>query len=130
MKQSIFQIALLVEDYDEAITFYKEVMLFELVIDEKRSETKRWVVMKPDGSDNFSILLAKAKNDEQSKFVGNQTGDRVFLFMHTDNFDAYHKHLASHNIEFIGQPRVEEYGKVVVFKDLYGNKWDLIQPPI
>ena len=128
MKQKIFQIALLVDDYDKAIAFYTQVMKFELVSDEKRSETKRWVVVKPEGSDNFSLLLAKAKNQDQAKFIGNQTGDRVFLFMHTDNFDAYCHHLKTHDVEFMGEPRVEEYGKVVVFRDLYGNKWDLIQP--
>lgn len=129
MKQRIFQIALLIDDYDKAISFYTEVMKFELVSDEKRSETKRWVVVKPEGSDNFSLLLAKAKNPEQAQYVGNQTGNRVFLFMHTDDFDGYCAHLKFNNVEFMGEPRLEEYGKVVVFKDLYGNKWDLIQPP-
>ncbi len=127
MGQQIVQLAIVVSDYDEAIDFYTRVMGFELIEDTKRSETKRWVRVAPSGG-GFSVLLAQAVTPEQHASIGNQTGGRVFLFLHTDDFDTYYERLQSHGVEFIDQPRSEEYGKVVVFFDLYGNKWDLIEP--
>lgn len=117
----------LVREYDEAIEFYTTVLGFDLLEDTKRSETKRWVRVAPSGG-GCSLLLAKASTPEQEASVGNQTGGRVMFFLHTDDFDGYSSHLRSHRVEFIGEPRNEDYGKVVVFLDLYGNKWDLIKP--
>ena len=106
----------LVREYDEVIEFYTTVLGFDLLEDTKRSETKRWVRVAPSGG-GCSLLLAKAS-----------TPGRVLFFLHTDDFDGYSSHLRSHGIEFAGEPRNEDYGKVVVFLDLYGNKWDLIEP--
>lgn len=117
----------LVREYDEAIEFYTTVLGFDLLEDTKRSETKRWVRVAPSGG-GCSLLLAKASTPEQQASIGNQTGGRVLFFLHTDDFDGYASHLRSHRVEFIGEPRNEDYGKVVVFLDLYGNKWDLIEP--
>tara|TARA_R110002073_G_scaffold275332_1_gene438925 strand:+ start:100834 stop:101220 length:387 start_codon:yes stop_codon:yes gene_type:complete len=127
MNQQIVQMMVLVREYDEAIEFYTRVMGFDLLEDTKRSETKRWVRVAPSGG-GCSMLLAKASTPEQEASVGNQTGGRVLFFLHTDDFDGYSSHLRSHGVEFIGEPRNEDYGKVVVFLDLYGNKWDLIEP--
>ena len=127
MNQQIAQIMVLVRQYDEAIEFYTHVFGFELLEDTKRSDTKRWVRVVPSGG-GCSMLLAKAVTPEQETCVGNQTGGRVLGFLHTDNFDAYCDGLRSHGVEFVGEPRNEDFGKVVVFKDLYGNKWDLIEP--
>lgn len=118
---------ILIRYYDEAIEFYTRVLGFELLEDTKRSETKRWVRVAPSGG-GCSMLLAKAVTPEQEACVGNQTGGRVLMFIHTDDFDAYYAQLQSHSVEFVGEPRDEEFGKVVVFLDLYGNKWDLIEP--
>ena len=128
MKQEIVQIALIVPDYDEAIAFYTTVMHFDLLEDTQRSPDKRWVVVAPKGGTGCKILLAKAKNDEQLSRVGNQTGSRVFLFLDTDDLWRDYNHLQAHNVQFQGEPREEDYGTVVVFADLYGNLWDLIQP--
>jgi catechol 2,3-dioxygenase-like lactoylglutathione lyase family enzyme len=128
MNQRIVQISLLVDDYDRAIHWYTEVMRFHLLEDRVMSETKRWVRVGPQGGEAFSLLLAKAANEEQTLHIGNQTGGRVFLFIHTDDFDSYFKHLHSHQVEFISGPVTQPWGKVAVFKDLYGNLWDLIQP--
>lgn len=128
MDQRLVQIALVVNDYDEAIKFYTEKLNFILVEDTVLSETKRWVVIKPNGSGGCNILLAKAANDIQQTRVGNQTGGRVFLFMHTDNFIRDYKNMLANNIEFVREPSEETYGTVAVFKDLYGNLWDLIEP--
>lgn len=128
MEQQIVQLSVVVRDYDEAIDFYTRVMKFDLIEDTKRSEDKRWVVVAPKGGNGCTILLAKAKNDEQLSRVGNQTGSRVFVFLHTDDFWRDYKHLTSHNVKFTGEPRDEEYGTVAVFADLYGNLWDLIEP--
>ncbi len=127
MKQRIAQISLLVDDYDEAIAFYTRKLLFTLVEDTALSETKRWVVLSPSGSDGCNILLAKAANDEQKSRIGNQTGGRVFLFLHTDDFESYYQHLINNNVKIIRERSVETYGKVAVFADLYGNLWDLIE---
>ena len=128
MKQRLAHIAIVVNDYDEAIKFYTEKLLFDLVEDTQLSETKRWVLVRPKGGDNCCLLLALAANEEQRSRVGNQTGGRVFLFLHTDNFERDYQNLLNHQIEIVRQPQREEYGTVAVFKDIYGNLWDLIQP--
>jgi catechol 2,3-dioxygenase-like lactoylglutathione lyase family enzyme len=128
MNQRLANIALIVKDYDEAITFYVEKLKFELVEDTKLSENKRWVLIKPKGQQDFCLLLAKAANDEQKSRIGNQTGGRVFLFLHTDDFERDYINLLNQKIEIIRAPKEESYGKVLVFKDLYGNLWDLIEP--
>ena len=127
MGQRIAQIALVVKDYDDAIQFYTEVMQFELVEDTRMSNTKRWVVVGPSGS-GVRLLLAKATNENQASRIGDQTGGRVFLFLHTDNFDSYFKHLQNHHVRVVRGPIDEPYGRVAVLEDLYGNLWDLIEP--
>ncbi len=127
MKQKIAHFALVVADYDEAIRFYTEKLSFRLIEDTTLSESKRWVLVAPPGSDGCSILLAKAANDTQQSRVGNQTGGRVFLFLETDDFWRDHQIMLSKGIRFTGAPREEPYGTVAVFEDLYGNLWDLIQ---
>lgn len=126
MKQQIAQIALVVADYDEAIKFYTEKLNFVLIEDTTLSESKRWVVVAPKGSDGCNLLLAKAANEEQKGRVGNQTGGRVFLFLHTDDFWRDYEMMTKNDIRFVRQPAKEEYGTVAVFEDLYGNLWDLI----
>ena len=128
MKQRLAHIAIVVSDYDEAIKFYTEKLHFELIEDTKLSEAKRWVLVRPKGADGCCLLLAKAANEEQQSRVGNQTGGRVFLFLHTDNFERDYQNLLDHQIEIVRQPQREEYGTVAVFKDLYGNLWDMIGP--
>jgi len=128
MNQRLANIALVVKDYDEAISFYVEKLNFELIEDTKLSNEKRWVLVKPKGNLDFSLLLAKAENEEQKSRIGNQTGGRVFLFLQTDDFERDYINLLNHKIEIIRAPKVETYGKVLVFKDLYGNLWDLIEP--
>lgn len=130
MKQRIAHFALVVKDYDEAIEFYTQKLHFQLLEDTPLSPIKRWVRIAPPGSDECGILLAKAKNERELTSVGNQTGGRVFLFMYTDDFDRDHQNLIQQNIEIIRPPSVHEYGKVLVFADLYGNLWDLIQPSV
>lgn len=127
MTQNIFQLTLVVRDYDEAIRFYTEKLGFVVLEDTRLSDTKRWIRVAPQGS-GCSLLLAKAASDEQLASVGNQTGGRVFLFMHTDDVWRDYNEMQLHGVSFIGEPREEDYGIVVVFSDLYGNKWDLIQP--
>ena len=128
MKQSIVHIALVVNDYDEAIAFYTKKLNFDLIEDTYQPEQdKRWVVVSPPGSKGTTILLAKASKTEQKKFVGNQTGGRVFLFLNTDDFWRDYNEMISKGIEFIREPKKEDYGMVAVFKDLYGNLWDLLQ---
>ena len=128
MQQYLAGISLVVNDYDEAIEFYTRKLSFTLLEDTRMSESKRWVVIAPPGSTGCTLLLAKAANDAQKAAVGNQTGGRVFLFLHTDNFDRDYNQMQEAGIEFIESPRQEAYGKVVVFADLYGNRWDLIEP--
>ncbi|MEP7377145.1 MAG: VOC family protein [Chitinophagaceae bacterium] len=128
MKQEIIQLALVVNDYDEAIQFYTQKLHFTLIEDSVLSETKRWVLIAPPGSSGCRLLLAKASTEEQSSRVGNQTGGRVFLFLHTDDILRDYKNMSNQNIEFVRKPVVETYGTVAVFKDLYGNLWDLIEP--
>lgn len=127
MKQQLTQIALVVQDYDEAIRFYTEILQFELVEDTRLSDIKRWVVVRPMGSAT-KLLLAKAANGEQASRIGNQTGGRVFLFLHTDDFERDYQNLLRHEVKIIRGPVNEPYGRVLVFSDLYGNLWDLIQP--
>lgn len=128
MKQSIIHIALVVEDYDEAIAFYTEKLHFDLVEDTYQAEqNKRWVVVSPPGSRGTTILLAKASKEEQNEFIGNQAGGRVFLFLGTDDFWRDFKEMKEKKIEFVREPKVQDYGTVAVFKDLYGNLWDLIE---
>lgn len=128
MKQRLAHIAIVVDDYDEAIRFYTEKLHFNLVEDTPLGETKRWVLVRPKGSNECCLLLAKAANEEQKSRVGNQTGGRVFLFLHTDNFERDYQNLLSKQIEIVRQPQKELYGTVAVFKDIYGNLWDLIEP--
>lgn len=125
-RRTLAHVALVVRDYDEAIDFYTRALGFKLVEDTKLSADKRWVVVAP--SDNgASLLLAKASNEAQLSRVGNQTGGRVFLFLHTDDFDRDHRMMSAHGAKFVEGPREEKYGKVAVFEDLYGNRWDLIE---
>jgi len=128
MKQFIAHIALVVKDYDEAIEFYREKLGFTLLEDTKLSETKRWVLIRPPGSGECSLLLAKAAKPEQERAVGNQTGGRVFLFLFTDDFESDYEAMLKKGIHFVRTPAKEEYGTVAVFEDLYGNLWDLIEP--
>jgi catechol 2,3-dioxygenase-like lactoylglutathione lyase family enzyme len=128
MKQRLAHIAIVVNDYDEAIKFYTEKLHFELIEDTRLSETKRWVLVKPKGVDGCCLLLAKAANEEQQSRVGNQTGGRVFLFLHTDNLERDYQDLLDNQIEIVRPAQKEIYGTVAVFKDIYGNLWDLIEP--
>jgi len=128
MKQHIAHIALVVDDYDRAIQFYTGKLQFTLIEDTVLSETKRWVLVSPKGSTECCLLLAKAANEEQKRRIGNQTGGRVFLFLYTDDFRRDYNNMQKEGIEFIRKPKIESYGTVAVFKDLYGNLWDLIEP--
>jgi len=128
LKQKIAHISLVVNDYDEAIEFYTKKLHFKLIEDTKLGDTKRWVLIAPPGSNECSLLLAKAASQEQSIRVGNQTGGRVFLFLYTDNLERDYKNLLDNGIKIIREPSIESYGKVLVFEDLYGNQWDLIEP--
>ncbi|MCS3598632.1 VOC family protein [Bacillus sp. JUb91] len=128
MVQSIVHIALVVKDYDEAIEFYTKKLNFTLVQDIYQPEqNKRWVVVSPSGSVGTTILLARASKPEQDSFIGNQSGGRVFLFLNTDDFWRDYNEMISRGIEFVREPKEQEYGIVAVFKDLYGNLWDLLQ---
>ena len=127
MANHINQLTLVVNDYDEAIAFYTQKLHFELIEDTVLSDTKRWAVVAPKNS-QCRLLLAKAANNEQLNSVGNQTGGRVFLFMNTDNFDSEYRNLVDNQIKIVREPSNETYGRVLVFEDLYGNLWDLIEP--
>ena len=128
MNQKIAHIAIIVRDYDESIQFYTEKLGFILLEDTVLSDTKRWVLVAPNGSGGCCLLLAKAANEEQESRIGNQTGGRVFLFLHTDNFWRDYQNLKDQKIKIIREPSAETYGTVTVFEDLYGNLWDLIGP--
>lgn len=128
MNQRLVQIALVVDDYDEAIRFYTQTLSFELIEDTPLSEAKRWVVVKPKGEGGCALLLAKASGEAQQAAVGNQTGGRVFLFLHTDDFWRDYQQLVEKGVVFEREPADEPYGTVAVFKDLYGNLWDFIEP--
>lgn len=128
MNQHIAHIALVVNNYDEAIAYYTKKLHFILLEDTRLSETKRWVIVKPNGNGQCSLLLAQAANEEQISRIGNQTGGRVFLFLYTADFWRDYKNMLLNKINFIRQPEEQPYGIVAVFEDLYGNLWDLIQP--
>lgn len=128
MKQRLAHIAIVVDDYDRAISFYTQKLGFELLEDTALSETKRWVLVRPKGTAGCALLLATAANPEQISRIGNQTGGRVFLFLHTDDFWRDYQNLVANGVEFVRMPAEEEYGTVAVFKDTYGNLWDLIEP--
>ena len=128
MIQALVHIALVVKDYDEAIHFYTKKLHFKLLEDTYQPEQdKRWVVVSPPGSNGTTILLAKASNSHQEACIGNQSGGRVFLFLATDDFNRDYQEMKQLGIEFAREPKAQEYGTVAVFKDLYGNLWDLIQ---
>ena len=128
MKQSIVHIALVVEDYDEAINFYVNKLKFELIEDTYQvQQNKRWVVVSPPGSNGVTLLLARASKPKQKAVVGDQTGGRVFLFLATDDIWRDYKRMVLEGITFIRQPQPQDYGTVAVFEDLYGNLWDLIE---
>lgn len=128
MARSIALLTLVVRDYDEAIAFFTDALRFTLVEDTPLGPGKRWVVVSPPASRGASLLLAKAATAEQLERAGNQTGGRVFLFLHTNDFWDDYRHMRSRGVVFAEEPRREPYGLVVVFLDLYGNKWDLVQP--
>ena len=128
MVQRLVHVSLLVDDYDKAIDFYTQKLNFKLVEDTVLSESKRWVIISPPGSEGCCLLLAKAANEEQSSRIGNQAGGRVFLFLQTDDFKRDFKNLQSKGVSIIRGPVIENYGTVAVFADLYGNLWDLIEP--
>ena len=127
MKQSIVRIALMVRDYDEALTFYTEKLGFEVLSDAALSEDKRWVEICPPNSRGTAIVLSKATDAQQAAFVGNQAPGRVLLFLGTDDFHRDYARMKAAGVEFESEPAVHEYGTVAVFKDLYGNLWDLIE---
>lgn len=128
MRQELIHIALVVRDYDEAIHYYTKILGFDLIEDTYQPEQdKRWVVIAPKGSTGCTILLAKASNSEQERFIGNQCGGRVFLFLNTNDFWIDYEQYLSRGVCFVREPKVESYGTVAVFEDLYGNRWDLIQ---
>ena len=128
MKQSIVHIALVVKDYDEAIEFYTKTLNFELLEDTYQPEqNKRWVIVAPPNSSGTTIVLARASKPEQEEFIGNQTGGRVFLFLSTDDFWRDYNAMVSKGVEFVRAPKEADYGTVAVFKDLYGNLWDLLE---
>lgn len=128
MNQSLAHVALVVRDYDEAIAFFTTALRFRLVEDTPLGDGKRWVVVAPSASGGgASLLLARAATPEQARRIGDQAGGRVFLFLHTDDFADSYRHMQAHGVRFAEAPREEPYGRVVVFLDLYGNKWDLIQ---
>ena len=126
MASAITLTSIVVPDYDLAIDFYTRVMRFELREDSDRGGGKRWVVVAPPGGRGGGLLLARAATPEQESRIGNQAGGRVFLFLETDDFDDFYQHLKSLDVTFMEAPRHEDYGTVVVFQDLFGNKWDLI----
>lgn len=130
MHQYIAHIALVVKDYDEAIEFYTKKLNFILLEDTVLDEKKRWVTIAPPGAKECCLLLAKAATEEQLKTVGNQTGGRVFLFLFTDNIERDFAKMIEQNIQFVRPLAEQPHGKVAVFKDLYGNLWDLIQPNV
>ena len=120
-------VALLVHDYDEGIAYFTESLGFELLEDTHLSETKRWVRVAPRGARETSLLLARAATDEQRAAVGRQGGGRVCFFLHTNDFESDYSRMKAHGVAFVESPRDEEYGRVVVFEDLYGNRWDLVE---
>ncbi len=131
MPQNLGYVTLVVRDYDEAISFFTKSLGFDLIEDtpsiNRQGSAKRWVLIAPFGSTGTRILLAKASNAEEASRIGNQTGGRVFLFLHTDDFWRDYNAMTAKGVKFVREPKEEEYGTVAVFEDLYGNKWDLLQ---
>jgi len=127
MRQHIGFVTLLVRDYDEAIDFYTQMLGFRVIEDTRVSIDKRWVVVSPEGENGTYLLLAKATTQAQADRIGDQTGGRVFLFLHTDDFWRDYKVMRSRGVHFTETPRQEPYGSVAVFTDLYGNRWDLLE---
>jgi catechol 2,3-dioxygenase-like lactoylglutathione lyase family enzyme len=128
MSQSIATVSLLVADYDEAITFYCDRVGFDLIADDDMGNGKRWVLLAPPGGSGARLLLARAEGETQRAAVGNPGGGRVMFFLETDDFGRDHAAMLERGVTFLEAPRHESYGSVAVFADLYGNKWDLIQP--
>jgi catechol 2,3-dioxygenase-like lactoylglutathione lyase family enzyme len=130
MTQRLGHVALVVREYDEAIAFYTQSLGFQLIEDTDLGNGKRWVLVRPPGSTGTDLLLARAVTPEQASRIGNQTGGRVFLFLHTDDFWRDYRAMTARGVKFVRPPSEESYGTVAVFEDLYGNKWDLIQPQL
>ena len=128
MKQSLALVTLVVDDYDEALDFFIRILGFRLVEDTRLTPQKRWVRVAPNGGDGCQLLLARAADLRQRSRVGDQTGGRVAFFLHTDDFDADYANLRQNGVKIVREPRHEPYGRVLVFEDLYGNRWDLIEP--
>ena len=127
--QHLARVALLVREYDEAISYFTETLGFSLLEDTPMGPAKRWVVVAPTGARDAALLLARAATEEQRAAVGKQGGGRVFLFLHTDDFERDYAAWRTRGVRFIEEPRSEAYGRVIVFEDLYGNRWDLVGPP-
>lgn len=127
MTQFVGALALVVRDYDEAIAWFTQKLGFDLIEDSPRGEGKRWVLVAPRGAKETRLLLAKAVNAEQASRIGHQSGGRVSLFLHTDDFRRDHAALLANGVKFTQSPRAEAYGTVAVFEDLYGNRWDLLE---
>jgi catechol 2,3-dioxygenase-like lactoylglutathione lyase family enzyme len=128
MEQYLAHTTLLIKDYDEAIQFYTQKLSFNLVEDTWLTDTKRWVLVAPRGRGQCSLLLAKAADDTQRAYIGNQTGGRVFLFLYTDDFWRDYHDMRIKGVKFVREPQTASYGTVAVFEDLYGNRWDLLEP--
>jgi len=132
MPQHIACVSLLVRDYDEAISFFTRSLGFELIEDtpstDRRGRDKRWVLVAPPNSAGATLLLAQASNEEEAARIGNQTGGRVLLFLYTEDFWRDYRTMIANGVKFIREPKNEPYGTVAVFEDLYGNRWDLLQP--
>jgi len=132
MPQNLAIVSIVVRDYDEAIHFFTHSLGFQLIEDspskDREGRDKRWVLVAPPGSSGTNLLLARASNEEESSRIGNQTGGRVFLFLHTDDFWRDYRALTARGVKFVREPLEQEYGIVAVFEDLYGNRWDLLQP--
>ncbi len=127
MTQTLGHVALVVRDYDEALAFFTRKLNFRVVEDTRLSADKRWLLIAPPGSQGTTLLLARAATPEQASRIGNQTGGRVFLFLHTDDFWRDYREMTARRVKFTREPREEAYGTVAVFEDLYGNQWDLLQ---
>jgi lactoylglutathione lyase len=127
MEQKLAYVALIVREYDEAIEFYTQSLGFSLIEDTDLGGGKRWVRVRPPGSTGTDLLLARAVNPEQASRIGNQTGGRVFLFLHTDDFWRDYRAMTARGVKFVRPPKEESYGTVAVFEDLYGNLWDLLR---
>ena len=127
MSATLGMLTLVVRDYDEAIAYYTQTLGFTLIEDTALSETKRWVVVAPSVEGGARLLLAQADNETQQSYIGNQTGGRVFLFLYVSDFDATYARYHAAGVKFIAEPRQEAYGKVVVFEDFYGNRWDMLE---